>query len=284
MKKYFLLLLMLLLVSGCAGKRHYSSSLMDYLYPTSQREVTPSLPVLDLPLKVGIAFVPNRDVRGSASFWSWNQRVPKVVPISEKEKMELMSGVAAEFRNKDFIADIEVIPGAYLMPSGGFDNLQQIRTMYGLDVIALLSYDQVQNIDEDFMSLSYWTIIGAYVVRGEKNSTNTLLDAAVFHIPSKSLLFRAPGTSFIKGKATPVNLDEQLRKDSAEGFQSASVKLIENLQEQLSLFQQKVKAQPEQYKVTYRSGSSFGGSMQGWFVFALSFVGLVAVLPPWRKK
>ena len=227
MKKILFFLVVVLLMSGCAGKRHYSSSLMDYLYPNSQQEMTPSLPVLNLPLKVGIAFVPNHEAKGSSGFWSWSgSKRPDNIPISERERMELLDIVAQEFKQQEFISSIELIPSDYLSPYGGFDNLGQVRTMYGLDVIALISYDQVQNIDEGFMSLTYWTIIGAYIVQGEKNSTNTLMDAAVFHIPSKSLLFRAPGTSLVKGRSTPVNLDEQLRKDAAEGLQLATGKMI----------------------------------------------------------
>lgn len=284
MKRLWFVLCVVLLLSACAGKRHYSTSLMDYLYPNSQREVTPTMPTLDLPIKVGIAFVPNQSTRGSANFWSWSGQRPNSVQISEKERMELMAGVAQEFKQQDFIDSIELIPSDYLTTSGGFDNLEQIRTMYGLDVIALLSYDQVQNTDEGFMSLTYWTIIGAYMVRGEKNSTNTLLDAAVFHIPSKSLLFRAPGTSFVKGRATPVNLDEQLRKDAAEGLQLASAKMIDNLKIQLDLFKQKVKEQPEKYQLTYRPGSSYGGSVQAWLSLIMVAVGISAGISGWRRR
>lgn len=284
MKRSLTLLFVVLLIAGCAGKRHYSSNLMAYLYPDSRPEVAPSLPVLDLPLTVGIAFVPNQETRSSLNFWSWNRTLPKTVPISEKEKTELLSGVADEFRDRDFIERLEVIPSSYLTAYGGFDNLEQIRSLYGLDVIALVSYDQVQNIDENYMSLSYWTIIGAYMVRGEKNSTNTLIDAAVFHIPSKNLLFRAPGTSFIKGQATPVNLDEQLRRDSAEGFRLASGELIGNLQVQLEAFQEKVREQPDKYQVSYRPGSSYGGHIGPWGMVALFVIGLAAVARQKEKK
>ncbi|NOQ41389.1 MAG: rhombotarget lipoprotein [Desulfuromusa sp.] len=285
MKKALVFLVAVLLVSGCAGKRHYSSSLMDYLYPNTQKEISPTMPVLDLPIKVGIAFIPNHEAKESGSFWLWGRGDrPDNVPISEKERMELMELVVQEFKQQEFIDSIELIPSDYLSPYGGFDNLDQIRTMYGLDVVALLSYDQVQNIDEGFMSLSYWTIIGAYLIQGEKNSTNTLMDAAVFHIPSKSLLFRAPGTSFVKGRSTPVNLDEQLRKDAAEGLQLATDKMSENLKIQLELFQKKVKEQPERYQVTYRPGSSYGGSIQSWLAICLVFIGLGAGFSRWRQK
>ncbi len=286
MKKILFFLLTVLLISGCAGKRHYSSSLMDYLYPNSQQEVYPSMPVLDLPLKVGIAFVPNHEEKGSAGFWSFSgSKHPDNIPISEKERMELLDIVAQEFKEQEFIDIIELIPSDYLSPYGGFDNLGQVRTMYGLDVIALISYDQVQNIDEGFMSLTYWTIIGAYIVKGEKNSTNTLMDAAVFHIPSKSLLFRAPGTSFVKGSATPVNLDEQLRKDAAEGLHLATGKMIENLKIQLELFQKKVEEQPERYKVTYQSKSSRGsGSIHFGLSMFFVLIGIAAGFSGWRRR
>ncbi len=282
MKRYLLLLLVVLLVFGCAGKRHYSSSLMGYLYPDRQPQVEPSIPSLNVPLKIGIAFVPQQRVSGSAHFWSWSGRIPNSVPLSERERVELLDEVAAAFEAKDFIESIEVIPSAYLTTEGGFDNLGQIRNMYMLDVIALVSYDQVQNIDEGFMSLSYWTIVGTYVVKGEKNSTNTLIDAAVFHIPSRSLLFRAPGTSFIEGKATPVNLEEQLRKDSTEGFALAGESLIANLQVQLAEFQEKVKQQPERYQVTYREGH--GGSLPPWMALIVAAIGGVAGILSWRKR
>ena len=71
-----------------------------------------------------------------------------------------------------------------------------------------------------------------------------MLDAAVYHIPSRKLLFRAPGLSRIKGSATPVNLSEQLRADSLAGFKEASVDLVANLKVQLEEFKTKVKESP----------------------------------------
>src|ERR687886_397276 len=49
------------LTAACAtGMQRHSTSVVDYLYP-DQRSVaeTPSVPVLSLPLRVGIAFVPS---------------------------------------------------------------------------------------------------------------------------------------------------------------------------------------------------------------------------------
>ena len=248
-KRLCIVLSLAVLIAGCSGKRHYSSSLMGYLYPEEQKVVQKGQPTLELPIRVGIAFVPDSTATGSEAFHTWSGHQGTYHALDEKERMDLMESVADEFRDYDFIESIELIPSAYLSPRGGFDNLQQVSTMYDIDVIALVSYDQVQHTDEGLLSLSYWTIVGAYVVQGEKNSTSTLIDAAVFHIPSKNLLFRAPGKSLVKDSATPVNLNEQLRNDAVEGFGAATEDMIINLQIQLDLFQEKVKRQPERYNI-----------------------------------
>ena len=140
--------------------------------------------MLSLPLKVGIAFVP--------------ETLGIHQSFTEKDKMELMTEISRHFKSYDFVKSIDQIPSAYLTSKGGYANLDQIRTMYGIDVIALISYDQTQFTDEGFTSLAYWTLIGAYVVRGEKNDTHTMVDASVYDIKSRKMLFRAPGISHIK--------------------------------------------------------------------------------------
>jgi len=171
-----------------------------------------------------------------------------------------MQEVANYFKKYPFVKEIEIIPSAYLRPRGSFTNLDQIRTMYGVDVIALLSYDQVQFTDQGTLSITYWTVVGAYVVPGEKNDTHTMLDAVIYDIKSKKMLFRAPGTSHIKGSATPVNLSEQLRADSDKGFTEAEKEMIINLDEQLALFKEKVKERPAEYQVVRTPGYTGGGS------------------------
>jgi len=239
------------------------------LYPNKQYAEVPAIPRLSLPLNVGIAFVPESKAafRGSR--------------LSEKEMMELMDRISSEFKKLPFVKNIEVIPSAYLTPNGGFANLDQIRTMYGIDVIALLSYDQVQHTDEGLLSLSYWTIIGVYIVKGEKNDTSTMIDAAVYDISSRKMLFRAPGTSRVKGSATPINLSEQLRMDSREGFRTASDNLVVNLQDQLERFKAKIKETPEAYVVQHKPGYTGGGNMGAVFSLALLALGGFAL---WRGR
>lgn len=258
-----------LAASGCATGRnaHNAASVVDFLYPdTKDPVVTPGIPVLSLPIRVGIAFVP-----GGGSYSNYN-----IFALTENRKMDLMQQVADHFKKYPFVKDIEIIPSAYLKTKGGFANLEQIRTMYGVDVIALISYDQAQFTDQGLLSLSYWTIVGAYVVPGEKNDTHTMLDTVVLDIESRKMLFRAPGLHHVKGNATPINQSEQLRLDSDTGFTEASKAMIANLDLQLAHFKDKIKERPDEYKVVrtpeYESRTG-GGSLDGLALLPFALIG-----------
>ncbi|MCW8995407.1 MAG: rhombotarget lipoprotein [Psychromonas sp.] len=271
----WLLLALIGLLSACAGQQNRTkSSVVDYLYPKkSDIVVRPSIPVLHLPLKVGIAFVPEHSsaTRGM-NLWSGSVAGGA---LTESEKYNLLEKIAGNFRKYEFVSDIDVIPSAYLTAGGGFRNLEQIKTMYGIDVIALVSYDQVQFTDEGALSFSYWTLVGAYLISGEKNDTSTMLDTAVFDIQSRKMLFRAPGTSSIKSRSTPVNLSEELRNDSVNGFKEASKQMVENLDVQLNMFKDKVKNNSVKVKLVNKpgySGGAFGLSDVIFMLFGLIVV------------
>ncbi len=232
------------------GQRHQAASVVGYLYPEKAEPVQPvGVPVLSLPMRVGIAFVPSEP----AARWH-------ATPLPEQTRVALLKEVASHFERQPFVAGIDVIPTAYLRPKGGFENLDQVTRLFNVETVALVSYDQAQFTDEGLLSLSYWTLVGAYVVRGERNDTSTLLDAAVFHVPSRQMLFRAPGTSRVKGSATPVNLQEQLRRDSEQGFREATRELITNLDTELAAFEERVKRQPERYQVVRKPGYTGAGA------------------------
>lgn len=259
---YSLLLgLALALGAGCATTQsRQSTSIVDYLYPDAREPVAEQgIPLLTLPMRVGVAFVPEAAEHAAST-------------LTEARKRQLLESVADHFRDRDFIRSIEIIPSAYLRPRGGFPNLDQLRTMYGVDVVALVSYDQVQFTDENFMSLAYWTIVGAYFVRGEKNSTHTMVDAVVMDIPSRKLLFRAPGTSFVNRSATPANLSLRLREDAERGFEEAVVEMISNLDQELVVFQERVRSSPEEFQVARTDGKGGGGALGVWPALLLLLV------------
>jgi len=258
-------------LTGCVTTlNHHNSSVVTYLYPNQTEPIeTSHIPVLSLPLKVGIAFVPEFDMNRN---------------LTERDKLDLMNEVSKHFKQYAFVKSIAIIPSAYLRPQGSFSNLNQIRTMFGIDVIALISYDQSQFTDQGVASISYWTLLGAYVVSGERNDTHTMVDAAVYHIKSRKMLFRAPGISHIKGKATPVNLSEQLRVDTMKGFQEASLNLVTNLDEQLELFKEKTKESPEDFQVVHKPGYTGGGYADEYFALIGIILGVFYIWQVARRK
>src|SRR5437867_3239328 len=85
----------LLLSVGCAMFSHTThrraSSVVEYLYPKDSKHIDePSVPVLSLPLKVGIAFVPdaNQQTCGGTFISS------AAAPFTEKQKIALMKEVS----------------------------------------------------------------------------------------------------------------------------------------------------------------------------------------------
>jgi rhombotail lipoprotein len=263
-----------LMVAGCDSlsserTQHRNTSLYSYLYSNKNGHVdAPTVPTLSLPLRVGIAFVPaDTGSRRNYDYDSLDQAA-----ISESQKMALMKQISADFKKYSFVKSIDLIPTTYLTPNGGFANLDQIRTMYDVDVVVLLSYDQAQFTGRDALSISYWTIVGAYVVPGENNETRTMLDAAVYDINSRKLLFRAPGIGDVKHSATPINLTEVLHQDSQAGLQIAATNLTANLQVALEDFRERVTNSialskqmgtnaPAEYRVAYKPGYTGSGAL-----------------------
>ena len=277
--KVSLLILALCFLAGCGHTvQRYNSSAVDYLYPDKERFVEKTgLPHLHLPIKVGVAFVPENPGRTryrQDSFWTGGSVRGEEGVLTEADKTALLERVAQRFEKFDFIDTIEIIPSAYLVPQGSFANLDQIRTMYGIDVVALVSYDQTQFTDEGVASITYWTLVGAYVVPGEKNATHTMVDAAVYDIGSRTMLFRAPGVSRLKSTATPVNLSEQLRKDRSMAFEQAADDLTVNLEEELNRFRASIEKQPEKVMITRRTGYSGGGYTGAGVAVLFVFMGM----------
>lgn len=278
-----LLLTTALALAGCGSQQHRTnSSVMDYLYPNKTGQTVESGTArLHLPVRVGVAFVPDSALQsGNRNAWTGSMIS---AALTEQKKEALLQMVANDFRGHDFISSIEVIPSAYLMPKGGFMNLDQLKSMYGIDVIALVSYDQVQFTDEGFLTLSYWTIVGAYMVSGEKNDTHTLMDTAVFDIASRRLLFRAPGRSQIRGKATPVNLTKELREDSYEGFDEATTAMIAALKLAVDQFADRVKDMPADEIVVIRDSGASGGGAGAAGIDVLALLLLAAAISYRRR-
>ena len=225
---------LLFTLSGCASMlgqpshAAHAGSVVDYLYPDAKAapQMQPEVTHLHPPVRVGIAFVPGSTYGAGPT---------------EAEKMKLLSQVKDSFAKYGYIGSIEFIPSSYLRPRGGFENLDQISRMFNVEVIALVSYDQIQFNDTNSLAVLYWTIVGAYMIHGDKYDVQTLLDTSVFDVGSRKLLFRAPGSSEVKGTASMAGFSEHSRIAQEQGYQKAVDQMIPALRSELEEFKERIK-------------------------------------------
>ena len=265
------IVLAMAVVAGCftspgQGRGGQSSSLVEYLYPDGERppEQDAAIPTLRVPLRVGVAFVPTESGRG----------------IPDATQAELLGKVKAAFQKESFIKEIVIIPDNYLRGGRGFDTLSQVSRLFDVDVMALVSYDQVTSLADNKASIFYWTIVGAYVIPGSDNSVQTFVDTAVFDVPTRKLLFRAPGISKIASSSTLVNASAELQKNEASGLQVAVDDMNSNLAVELGRFQERIKTE-NVARVTSANGEGGGGS-SGW-AFLLPGLALLWLRPRLRE-
>lgn len=256
-KRLILAALLLPFLTGCSSfwglgnhektREGASSSLVDFLYPKGEvpPELPDRMPHLTLPLRVGIAFVPS------------NSRSD----ITATEKQELLEQVASAFRDRAYVESIEAIPDTYMRSARGITGMQQVAAMYDVDVMALVSYDQISFSAERDSALLYWTVVGAMVVKGNSNEVQTMVDTAVFDTETAKLLFRAPGTDRDRSNATLMDVGKDLRKLRSASFVTATDDMIVNLDQELEGFQEAVE-NGERAEVEWREGS--GGGSLGW--------------------
>jgi rhombotail lipoprotein len=214
----------LVLFTACVvQKNQLRSNALDFLYPKGTEAAPPKDVELRLPVRVGVAFAPSQDEARDT--------------FTETQKQALLANITESFRDREGIASVEAIPSSFLTPGGGFDNVDRLVSAFGIDLIAIVSYDQFQFSESGRSSWAYWTVVGAYLVKGEKNQTRTILNTVVYDIPSRAMLFNASGQSSIEGKSLPVQIEKALRERSEQGFEAANDDLIANLNTALDAFQ-----------------------------------------------
>lgn len=268
-----LIVLLLLALTGCSfygpRHRHYRSNLVDYLFPDGMPS-HPRAARLQLPLKVGIAFVPCE---------------PRLLDPQSEER--LLGIVKKAFAGRDWVGQIQTIPSSYLVARGGYDNLEQVARLMNVDVVALVSVDQIQYSDPTMLSILYVSIVGEYLLPGDRNDTRTLIDVAVVDVNSRSFLLRAPGTSRIGGMATPVEAERTLRRKSDEGLRLAMLDLTRNLDTEVGSFKASVASgQRADVDIVTREGQSIraGGAIDPVSVVLLLIVVAAAFVPMRRTR
>lgn len=240
MRKIVLLLIPALVaavVGGCASMEKTSrqrqvASVLTYLFPGSEQAppISEQVAVINVPFRIGIAFVPDN---ADPQF-----RLP------ETDRLKLAGDVRDAFRHYPFVSEILTVPSMYLEPSGGFANLERIAALLKLDVIVLVSYDQVQHAGPTGWSFLYWTGIGAYIITGDQYDVFTAVNAAVFDIKSRRLLMHATGISNIKGTATMVGFTERAREARTHSFETAIQEMIGKLHGELKAFRERAPKDP----------------------------------------
>ena len=250
-------------LSGCAAGRsetHNTSSLVSFLYPDgSPPPAQNAIPELRVPLRVGLAFLPSQ-----ASFG--------LTQLDAAHKQELLERIRGRFADRKFVSDIVIIPDYYLGANRGFAGLEGVQRLYNVDLMALVSYDQVTYTENNKWSLGYLTIVGAYMVKGTINDTTTLVDLAVVDPKTRSLVLRAGGTDTHHQNSTLVDTEHNVRLAGSASFDSATKQMMGNFDEALTVFENDVHAGRANVHVVSRGGSSGGGGSMGW-----AFVGLLAL-------
>ena len=264
-----------LMLSGCtalgallgaadrpARQSHNSSSLVEFLYPGGRMPPAENqIPELRVPLRVGLAFLPTQ---GSAG--------PTAV-----QRDELLEHIRQRFADRKFVTEIVTIPDYYLRTNRGFAGLQGVQRLYSVDVVALVSHDQITHMDENEWSLGYLTIVGAYVLKGSHHDVATLVDLAVVDPVTQSLILRAGGTDSRNRNTTLIDEERAARESGAASFGSATTQMIDNFDAALTKFEADVRAGKANVRVARREtggraggGGSFGPLALGILLIALA--------------
>ncbi|HTB67110.1 MAG TPA: rhombotarget lipoprotein [Steroidobacteraceae bacterium] len=247
------------LVAGCANigylpdtfvHSHNSSSLVDFLYPDGHvPAASAERPQLAIPLRVGLAFLPSANAQGAG--------------LDEAHKEALLERIKQRFARRRFVSEIVLLPDYYLAGHRGFAGLDGIKRLYGLDVIALVSFDQETHLDQNEWSLAYLTIVGAYVVKGNRHDVSTLIDLAVVDPESRQLVIRAGGTDLRHGNTTLIDAGRQTREANVAGFSAATDQMIDHFDAALTKFEADVRSGTAPIRVVSKNAGGSGGGGGG---------------------
>jgi rhombotail lipoprotein len=253
---------------NCHSQSQNSSSLVSFLYPDGQQlPLADTIPELRVPLRVGLAFLPSKTNGGAAQ-------------LEATQKEQLLERIKQRFSSRRFVSEIVMIPDYYLEANQGFSGLNGVQRLYNIDVMALVSYDQITHQDDNKLSLGYLTIVGAYVLRGTSHDTATLVDLAVVDPATRSLVLRAGGTNTLSDESALVHVERDTRRASAKGFDEATDQMIEHFDAALTKFEADVRAGKANVKVVKRQSSSGPGWGGGAFG-GCEIAGLLTLLG-WR--
>ncbi len=234
----------------CQEQRAASTPLVQFLYGSDQRvPQRDEVVTLQLPIRVGLAFLPS----GSGN--------PDEGP-TPTERERILGSIRSSFSDLPYVSEIVPIPAYYFDTSraDGMRQLEQLARLQRLDLVALVSYDQRTQVSENRRSFAYLTIVGALVVKGNHNETQTIIDMAVVEPVGRSLVMRAGGISSTANTVTAIDQPGALRKQQRVGFDQARDALIANFRTELTDFESRVRAGTADVKVVRQARGGGGGS------------------------
>ncbi|HEU4591123.1 MAG TPA: rhombotarget lipoprotein [Steroidobacteraceae bacterium] len=246
----------------CGEQRAASTPLVRFLYgddrPVPQKDATVTL---QLPIRVGLAFLPGRTGNPDEG----------PTPI---ERERILGSIRSSFADLPYVSEIVPVPSYYFdaRRDDGMQQLEQLARLQNLDLVALISYDQRTQVSENRRSFAYLTIVGALVVRGNHNETQTIVDLAVVEPTRGSLVLRAGGVSSTANTVTAIDQPGKLRKQQRVGFDQATDALIANFRTELTDFEARVRAGTADVKVVKqaRGGGGAGALDPLWLVLLLA--------------
>jgi rhombotail lipoprotein len=258
-------------LGACHRHAQNSTSLVDFLYPTGDPPPSKDTqPQLHLPLRVGLAFLPSNGAEAENG-------------LDAAHKEALLEAIRKRFISRKFVADIVVIPDYYLRGKAGFEGLEGVQRLYGIDLMALVSYDQVAHEDDNNWSLGYVTIVGAYVLKGTRHDVSTLVDLAVVDPATHSLVLRAGGFDTRHGNTSLVREGVELRDAAKGGFDAATEQMIEHFDDALLKFESDVHEGKANVRVVSNRGGIGGAGSVDWAVL-LTLLPLAVISGWYREK
>jgi rhombotail lipoprotein len=219
--------LTLCLGSACAGPVRTvqkQSNLATYLFGGNAPQGPVQKVPLKLPARVGVAFVP-----GDLA----TQNIP------DTTKRDVIEAVRSQLaKHTKYVAGAQSIPALYLTPKGGVCNLEQVARQFDVDVIVLLGASQFQKHERNslaaFLDL---TVIGAFIIPGNTVDTATVLEAAVYHVPSRAMVFRSDGADQKRSRSTRFGANQSAQNDAVSSIEEASKKLVVSIADALVNFE-----------------------------------------------
>ena len=192
--------------------------------------------------------------------------------LDEAHKQQLLERIKQRFAGRSFVSEIIVVPDYYLAGRRGFGGLESIKRLYGLDVVALVSFDQQTNLDQNAWSIAYLTIVGAYVVKGSRHDVATLVDLAVVDPQSRQLVIRAGGTDLRHGNTTLIDASRQIREADLAGLSGATDQMLDHFDAALTKFEADVRSGTAGIRVVSKNApgaSGGGGALDTTFLIVL---------------